>query len=69
MSETRTCIWPIHSPSTLHPTGAEFENINTAAFLPLSTSRRREIQQATVDDDILQSLKAIILCGWPGDRS
>lgn len=56
-------------PTTLHPTGAEFENINAAAFLPVSTSRLREIQQATEDDEILQALKAIILRGWPDDCS
>ena len=56
-------------PTTLHPTGAEFENINATAFLPVSSSRLREIQQATEDDEILQSLKAIILRGWPDDRS
>ena len=56
-------------PTTLHPTGAEFENVNATAFLPVSSSRLREIQQATEDDEILQSLKAIILRGWPDDRS
>ena len=56
-------------PMTLHLTGAEFENINAAAFLPVSTSRLREIQQATEDDVILQALKVIILCGWPDDCS
>lgn len=56
-------------PTTVHPTGAEFENINAAAFLPVSTSRLREIQQATEDDENLQALKAIILRGWPDDRS
>ena len=54
---------------TIHPTGAEFENINAAAFLPVSTSRLREIQQATEDDENLQALKAIILRGWPDDCS
>ena len=48
---------------TLHPTGAEFENINAAAFLPVSTSRLQEIQQAIEDDEILQALKAVILRG------
>ena len=56
-------------PTTIHPTGAEFENINAATFLPVSTSRLREIQQATEDDENLQALKAIILRGWPDDRS
>ena len=43
-------------PTTIHPTGAEFENINAAAFLPISTSRLREIQRATEDDENLQAL-------------
>ena len=74
MSVAQTCTWPIHSLRayllmTLHLTGAEFENINTFLFLPVSTSRLREIQQAIEDDEILQVLKAIILRGWPDDRS
>ena len=68
MSVAQTFTWPIHSLRayllmTLHLTGAEFENINTFAFLPVSTSRLREIQQAIEDDEILQVLKAIILRG------
>ena len=56
-------------PTTLHLTRAEFENINVAAFLPVSTSRLWEIQQATEDDEILQALKAVFLSGWPDDHS
>ena len=36
---------------------------------PVSTSRLREIQQATEDDEILQALKAVILRGWLDDQS
>lgn len=32
-------------PTTTHPSGAEFDHINSAAFLPVSTSRLKEIQQ------------------------
>lgn len=39
--------------NTVHPTAAEFECINAAAFLPVSTSRLREIQKATENDEIL----------------
>lgn len=39
--------------NTVHPTAAEFESINAAAFLPVSTSRLREIQKATENDEIL----------------
>ena len=59
----------MHLPMTLHQTGTEFENINAAAFLPVSTSRLQDIQQATQYDKILQALKAVILHGWPDDRS
>lgn len=36
-----------HLPTTTHPTGVEFELINIAGFLPVSSFRLREIQQAT----------------------
>ena len=39
--------------NTVYPTAAEFESINAAAFLPVSTSRLREIQKATENDEIL----------------
>ena len=39
------------------------------AFLSVSSSRLREIQQATEDDEILQSLKPVVLRGWPDDPS
>ena len=40
-------------PDTVHPTAAEFENINASAFLPVSTSRPREIHKVTENDEIL----------------
>ena len=40
-------------PNTAHPTAAEFESINAAAFLPVSASRLLEIQNATENDEIL----------------
>ena len=55
--------------TTLHPTRAEFENLNVAVSLPVSTSRLWEIQPSTEDDKILQALKAVFLHGWPDDRS
>ena len=58
-----------HLPMILHQTGTEFENINAAAFLPVSTSRLQDIQQATQYDEILQALKAVILHGWPDNHS
>lgn len=56
-------------PTTVHPTGAEFENINATAFLPVYMSRLQEIQQATENDEILQTLKTVILHGLPDDCS
>ena len=56
-------------PTTFHPTGAQFENINATEFFTLSASRLREIQQATENDEILQAQKGVILRGWPDDRS
>ena len=56
-------------PTTAHPTGADFESIHTATFLPVSNARLREIQQATENDDGLRILKDVILRGWPIERS
>ncbi|XP_029182414.2 uncharacterized protein K02A2.6-like [Acropora millepora] len=58
-----------HLPTTAHPTGAEFEHINVAAFLPVSSARLRKIQQATESDETLRALKDVILRGWPEERS
>lgn len=55
-------------PTDAHPTGPEFEHINTATFLPVSTSRLQEIQQATESDEALRILKNIILHGRPEHR-
>jgi len=55
-------------PTTTHPTGAEFEHINATAFLPVSTSRLYEIQQATESDKALRILKNVILRRWPEHR-
>lgn len=62
LADTRTRAY---LPTTAHPTGAEFEHINTTAFLPVSTSRLQEIQQATESDKALRILKNVILCRWP----
>ena len=58
-----------HLPTTAHPTGAEFEHINVAAFLPVSSARLQKIQQATESDETLGALKYVILRGWPEERS
>ena len=43
----------------------EVETIHMTDYLPISNSRRRDIQQNTEADDTLQTLKAAILQGWP----
>ena len=58
-----------HLPTTAHPTGAEFEHINIATFLPVSSARLKKIQQATESDKTLRALKDVILRGWPEERS
>jgi len=55
-------------PTTEHPGGAEFKNVNAASFLPVSDSKLREIQQATAEDTTLQTLKKTIINGWPEER-
>ena len=55
-------------PTTEHPSGAVFENVCAASFLPVSNSKLREIQQATKEDRTLQALKDVILTGWPEER-
>ena len=58
-----------HLPTTAHPSGAEFEHINVAAFLPVSSARLQKIQQATESDETLRALKDVTLRGWPEERS
>ena len=55
-------------PTTEHPAGAEFENVNAASFLPVFYSKLREIQQGTAEDTTIQALKKTILDGWPDER-
>ena len=56
-------------PSTEHPTGADFEHINMASFLPVSDQRLQEIRTETEKDDTLQILKSVILQGWLAERN
>ncbi len=43
--------------------------INMADYLPISKERLNAIKEATALDDTLQELKAVILRGWPDDKS
>ena len=54
--------------STEHPSGTEFEIVNNASCLPMSTARIVEIRTATEKDEALQILKQVILQGWPEER-
>ncbi|KAK3703506.1 hypothetical protein QZH41_002225 [Actinostola sp. cb2023] len=55
-------------PTTEHPSGADFENVNMASFLPISDERLQDIRLATDKDETLQLLKDVILRGWPAER-
>ena len=52
-------------PTTDHPSGAEFENVNMAKFLPISREKLKDIQKGTDEDESLQMLKQKIIQGWP----
>ena len=54
--------------STEHPSGTEFEVVNNASWLPMSSERIQEIRTATERDEALQILKQVILQGWPEER-
>ena len=54
--------------NTEHPSGAYFEQVNMASFLPISDQRLQEIRIETEKDDTLQILKCVILQGWPTER-
>jgi hypothetical protein len=62
-------LFRAYLPNTAHPTATEFENINAATFLPIFTTRLREIQQATEVDEVLRPLKNTILRRWPEERN
>ena len=55
-------------PTTEHPSGAEFESVNMASFLPIWSERLKAIQSATDEDESLQVLKQIIIQEWPQER-
>ena len=53
-----------------HPGKAdqEVEGIQSVNFLSVSEPRIQEIREETAKDAVLQSLKAVILNGWPSQR-
>ncbi len=44
-------------------------NVNSVSFLPISATRLEEIRSATEKDKTLQSLRDVIMSGWPEHRS
>ena len=55
--------------STERPTGADFEHVNMASFLPISDQRLQEIRIETEKDETLQIFKSVILQGLPAERN
>ena len=47
---------------------SDFEQINMAELLPITDERLKEIRQATACDESLQTLKTVILEGWPESK-
>ena len=56
-------------PAGNQGTPSEFEAINAVQFLSMRTERIQKLQLETSKDETLQLLKAIILEGWPEERS
>ena len=48
---------------------SEFETVNMAQYLPLTEERLEQIRKATEQDEVLSSLKSVILRGWPDDNT
>lgn len=55
---------PLHSTAK-SPVEEHIEHVNMVQYLPISEPRLREIRQHTEDDVILQTLKSVIIQGWP----
>lgn len=72
MSVAPTCTWPIYSPERTYRRFYLRLELNLKASTPPRSSLCPHLHSekyATEDDEILQALKAIILSGWPDDRS
>ena len=63
---TDTLSWA-HLASTEQLKGAEFEVVNNASCLPMSTERTVEIHKTTEKDEALQVPEQNILQGWPDE--
>ena len=53
------------SPSNL---SRQQECVNMMDYLPIPSARLREIQDDTASDETLQTLKTVIINGWPASR-
>ena len=47
----------------------EFEKINMSSFLPMRAERLERLQKETEADQVLSTLKSVIVEGWPDDKS
>lgn len=48
---------------------SEFDHVNMVQSLPISNERLSQIRSETALDDNLQTLKEVIITGWPNERS
>ena len=55
--------------NTCHDFAGELEKVDHRAFLPVSDERWQQIKHASVDDPVLQQLRAIIRRRWPESKS
>lgn len=46
----------------------DIEIVNVAHYLPITEPRLDELRQATEEDYVLQTLKSVILSGWPDNK-
>ncbi len=54
--------------SNNEPKLPQFEQVNMMSHLPIWKERLQQIQKETEADDVLQTLKRIILSCWPDDK-
>ena len=62
---SRACL-PLKSNESPN---SEFETVNMAQYLPATEERLEQIRKATEHDEVLSSLKSVILKGWPDDNT
>ena len=62
---SRACLplTPNESPNS------EFETVNMVQYLPVTEEHLEQIRKATEQDEVLSSLKLVIIRGWPDDNT